>query len=296
MDLSCDLLVGCHLSIGRGLSSAAEEARALGNSALQIFSRNPMRWRATPLSDCAVDAFRRGVELARLRFVAIHGIYLANFATPDDALHQRSSASLVVELERAGTLGVPWVVTHLGAHMGSGIGSGVRRIAAGIERALDSVTSRCADVGVLLENTAGAGSTVGASFGELGEVLSRLPGRSNLGVCLDSCHALAAGYDLRTRPAVDAVVTEFDREIGLDRLRMVHLNDSAAGLGSHIDRHEHLGRGGIGAAGLMSIINHPRLRRLPFLLETPKTIDGRAGADEVNLSWVRSVRTCEEGT
>jgi deoxyribonuclease-4 len=288
------LVLGCHLSIARGLSTAVDEAEELGNNALQLFTRNPMGWKAKPLSPRAAEIFRRSVESASLDYVVVHGLYLANLASPDGLLRRRSVVALSEELTRAQRLGIPYVVTHPGAHMGAGVERAVEWIAVGIGQALDAIHQAEGAVGLLLENTAGAGTAIGGSFVELAAILGRLPERQELAVCLDTCHAFAAGYDMRTPEAASRLLGAFDRDVGLDRLAMIHLNDSRGDLGSRVDRHEHLGRGRIGEAGLAAVIVDPRLRAIPLVLETPKRIDGRDGADEVNLAWVRSIREREE--
>jgi deoxyribonuclease-4 len=287
-------LLGCHLSIAHGLSAAANAARSMGNNALQLFTRNAMGWTAKPITDTAAAAFRESVEAASIEFVVVHALYLANLASPDETLRRRSLDAIAEELGRAQRLGIPWVVMHPGAHRGGGTARAVERIGRGVAEALGAVDPNRGEVGLLLENTAGAGTALGASFSEIAAILECAGVGGRAAACLDTCHAFAAGYDLRTPRAVDALVEAFDRDLGLDRLMLIHLNDSQGRLGSRIDRHEHLGRGRIGRVGLAALLRHPRLGGVPWILETPKEMDGRLDADDVNLAWVRSVWNDEE--
>ena len=283
-----EFLLGAHLSIAGSLVRAVDEAQALGANALQIFTRSPSVWKARAIGAEERGAFRARVVSSRLRVLGVHAIYLLNLATPDDALRERSEATLAEEMQRAAGLGADFVVTHLGAHRGSGVDAAVGRAANAVRSALSAARG----VGLALETGAGSGTTLGGRFEEIAAILDRV-GNDRVGVCFDTCHAFAAGYDLRTERAVEGTLRRFDRTIGLDRLWLVHLNDSAYGLGSRRDRHEHLGRGAIGD-GLASVIRHPALSAAPFVLETPKTLHGRRDADAVNLRWARKARR-EEG-
>ena len=288
------MVLGCHLSIGKGFPAAVGEAERLSCSALQVFSHNASAWRMKAIDPAVAARFRERIGEIGLRFVVIHTMYLLNLASPDDALYERSIAALQEEIVRAGVLGVPAVVTHLGAHKGSGAEAGRARVIGALNRLIASEAfSGAAGVRLLLENTAGAGTTVGGSFDGLAEILGGVDDASRLGVCFDTCHGFAAGYDLRDAARVDRTVDAFDSLIGLDKLEMIHLNDSKFPCGSRRDRHEHIGLGEIGSEGMKAVVNHPRLRIVPLILETPKEIDGRAGADERNLGLVRTMR--EEG-
>ncbi|MCX6094041.1 MAG: deoxyribonuclease IV [Candidatus Bipolaricaulota bacterium] len=294
VDGESGFVIGAHLSIAsgraRGFSRAVDEAETLGANALQIFTRSPSAWRARSIAAAEAAAFRTCASASGLRFLAVHAIYLLNLATPDAALYERSVAALIEEMVRAEALGAVCVVTHLGAHRGAGAKEGAARAVAAIGRALEA-TRR---VGLLLENSAGSGTTLGGRFGEIAEIVDRVADE-RVGVCFDTCHAFASGYDLRTARAVDSTLQRFDRIIGLASLRLVHLNDSAYGLGSHRDRHEHLGRGAIGS-GLAALVRHSALAGVPFILETPKTLDGHRDADAVSLRWARNARRGEEGS
>ncbi len=290
------MLVGFHLSIGKGFANAVASAEKLGINALQIFSHNAASWRMRPIDPKEASSFRERLTHSSVEYTVIHTMYLLNLASPDNELFARSVAALTEEIARAGALGIPRVVTHLGAHVGTGREAGISRIVEGLERVIGSEPfARHPFVHLLLENTAGAGTTMGMTFAELGEIISSLTDSYRIGVCLDTCHAFAAGYELRTPEGLNETLSAFDREIGLSRLELVHLNDSAHPLGSRRDRHAHIGRGEIGEPGIAGIVNHPVLRDLPFILETPKLIDGKLDADPINLRKVQALRREKEG-
>jgi deoxyribonuclease-4 len=290
-------LIGCHLSIANGLPRTIDEAEELGNRALQVFSHNVSSWRMKELSSEIATRFRDRRARSSVEFLAVHTMYLLNLASPDDGLLERSIGALIEEVRRAGLLGAEALVTHLGADVGSGRTAGIERIVGALDRLVASPTwAKASDVRLLLENTAGSGTTMGASFDELGTILAAVGDARRIGVCLDTCHAFAAGYDLRTSSMIDETLKGLDGTVGLDRLEMIHLNDSRFPLGSHRDRHAHIGRGEIGAEGIGAVVRHPLLRDLPFVLETPKAIDGRSDADRINLEAVRKLRSEEEGS
>lgn len=289
-------LLGCHLSIAKGFSRAIDEAEKLGNNALQFFSHNASAWRMKDLTDEIAGRFRNRRSASSVGYLVVHTMYLLNLASPDEVLYERSIDALIEEVRRAGLLGADALVTHLGAHVGSGLEAGIDRIAGALDWLVGSPAwDEASGVRLLLENTAGSGTTIGSSFDELATILATVADTTRIGVCLDTCHAFAAGYDLRTRNAFAGTLERFDRTVGLDRLEMIHLNDSRSPLGSRRDRHAHIGQGEIGAAGIGAVVRHPRLRDTPFVLETPKAIDGRADADRINLAAVRRLRTQEEG-
>lgn len=285
-----EFLLGCHLSIGKGFAAVVDEAERLGINAVQIFSHSARSWRMRPLDPAEADAFRKRRERSSVRYFVIHTSYLLNLASPDDALWKRSITSLREEVRRAGALGIQDVVTHLGSHKGAGMEAGISRVVEALRRLQGSPEwERFPDVRLMLELTAGAGDTVGKSFAELSEIIRRAGGSARLGVCLDTCHAFASGYELRTAEGLERTLGEVDRTVGLERLWLVHLNDSAHPFDSHRDRHAHIGRGEIGLEGFRLVVNHPALRGLPFILETPKgELDGE-DADVVNLRTVRAL-------
>ncbi|HEY3789192.1 MAG TPA: deoxyribonuclease IV, partial [Urbifossiella sp.] len=237
-------LFGAHMSIAGGLHHAVEAAVEHDCGTLQIFSKNASQWVGKPLLADDVAVFRKAVKKAKLKFVTAHDSYLINLAAPDDALYQKSIAAFTDEIERAEALGLSYLVTHPGAHTGSGLEAGITRIVAG----LDEVHSRCPGfkVKVLLEATAGQGSCLGAKFAEIAAILDRVKDRQRLGICVDTCHVFAAGYEIHTKAGYAAAFQEFDDLIGLSMLKLFHLNDSAKPLGSRVDRHAGLGLGHIG--------------------------------------------------
>ncbi len=284
------MLLGCHLSIGKGFVAVIDEAERLGINAVQIFSHSARSWKMKPLSPTEAEAFRRRWEDSNVEYFVVHTSYLLNLASPNQALWERALASLREEVKRAGELGIPDVVTHLGSHKGAGLEAGIARVAEALLFLQDSPEWHRFEVRLMLELTAGAGDTVGKRFEELADVIERAGGDERLGVCFDTCHAFASGYELRTPEGLEETLRKLDSTVGLDRLWLVHLNDSAHSFDSHKDRHAHIGRGEIGLEGFRLVVSHPRLRELPFILETPKgELDGE-DADVVNLRVVQGLK------
>ncbi len=259
------------MSVAGGTHKAFERGRDIGCDALQIFVKNASRWRGRALADDEVASFREQHADAGWPVVA-HASYLINLASPDAEVLEKSLTALTDELERCDRLGVPGLVLHPGAHMREGVEAGVERVA----RALDRVFALRPELEarVLLENTAGQGSTLGADFEELGAILGRVDDPERLGVCFDSCHAFAAGYDLRDEEGYGATMEALDRAVGLARLSAVHLNDAVHPLGSRKDRHANILEGEIGRAFFAHMPADPRFASLPMILETPLGDDG----------------------
>lgn len=285
--------LGAHQSIAGGFTKAVERAVEAGCDCLQIFTRNINQWAVTPIDPAAATAFREAVAAAKLRCVVAHDSYLINPAAADRGLRGRSIAGLVTEIERAELLGIRWVVAHPGAAGEQPVDRAVVRAADGIAEALEK-TAACA-AGILIETTAGQGSCLGASFEEIAAMLDRIDRTPRLsprvGVCLDTCHVFAAGYPLAPREQLDDTLAQFDRLIGLDRLVVIHANDSKRERGSRVDRHEAIGAGKIGREAFRLIMNHPQLKKIPLILETPKEgPDGKAtpANDRRNLALLRS--------
>ena len=252
---------------------AVDRAVELGCDTFQIFTRNPRSWRSRQLTDEEVAAFRAKRAEAGLDPVVGHMPYILNLASPQDEVYGRSVGSLAVGLERCSVLGIEFLVTHLGSHLGSGAEAGVRRVVGALDRVLGDDGS---DVVVLLENGAGSVNGVGSRFEELGRILDEVGRPGRVGVCLDTCHAFVAGYDLRTPERLGETLDAFDSSVGFDRLFVVHLNDSVGALGSGRDHHEHIGLGEIGLDGFRAIVGG-RLAGFPLILETP--LDERRGED-----------------
>ncbi len=277
--------LGAHMSIAGGLPQAIVRARAVEATALQVFVKSSNQWAARPFAPGEVEAYREASRDAGLdRHTLAHASYLINLASPDDALWEKSIAAIRVELDRCDALGIPWLVVHPGAHVGSGVPSGIARVAEALHRTLPQTGQ---GAGVLLETTAGQGSTLGARFEELGEILKAANHPERVGICFDTCHVLAAGYEFRSAPAYAETMTALDRAVGLDRLLGVHLNDSKGDLGCRRDRHEHIGKGKVGLEAFRLILADSRLRDIPMVLETEKGED--LEEDRVNLSVLRSV-------
>lgn len=272
------------MSIAGGLDLALVRGRAVGCSVVQLFVKNQLQWAAPPLTDEAVRRFGRARRVTGIRLAFAHATYLINLASPAAAEWRRSVEAFADELARAEALGLRFVVVHPGSHRGSGPRAGLARVA----RALDEVTARLGGcrVRAVLENTAGAGHTVGARLEELQAVLERVAAPERIGICLDTCHLFAAGYDIRTRAGYGRTMEACERTVGLRSVVAFHLNDAKAGLGSGLDRHEHIGRGRIGLGAFRRLLNDPRFRGIPMVLETPKDGD----ADRLNLRTLRRLR------
>ncbi len=279
------VLLGAHQSIAGGVEKALARGQEVGCDTIQIFVKTPNRWASKPLAEENVAAFRAAVTETGIWPVFAHSLYLINLATPDDALWDKSVAALVDDLERCERLELPGLVIHPGSHMGSGEETGLARIAA----ALDEVHARLPgyQVQVWLETTAGQGDYLGYRFEQLRAMIDGVRAPQRLGVCFDTAHAFAAGYELRTREGFDETWDAFDRVLGLEQLRAVHLNDSKRELGSRVDRHEHIGQGLLGLEPFRFLLNDARFRGLPMTLETEKGPD--LAEDKENLRVLRSL-------
>ena len=277
--------LGAHESAAGGMHKAFDRAVSVGCDALQIFVKPNRAWAAPPLLENDVNLFQERARETGIGPVLAHTSYLINLASPRDDLWRRSVDTLVIELERCDRLGIPWLVLHPGAHVGTGEEVGLARIASGlgeVHRETHRLGTR-----LLLETMAGMGTKLGHRFEHLAWLRKSSPGGERLGVCLDTCHVFAAGYELRTSHGYRATMEAFDRTIGLEHLKAVHLNDSKFDVGSQKDRHEHIGKGHIGLAGFRRILNDPRLAHLPGLLETPKSDD--LHEDRENLAVLRGL-------
>jgi deoxyribonuclease-4 len=278
-------LLGAHMSIAGGHALAIDRALTFDMTACQIFTKNANQWNAKPIAPEAAEGFRTRVADSPVTFVVAHDSYLINLATPDDALREKSRLAFGDELQRCGQLGVRWLVTHPGAHMGTGADEGVGRVATALNQLFDEMPNL--DVTVLLETTAGQGTTLGRSFEELAAILDRIEDQSRVGVCFDTCHVFAAGYDLRDDVTYAATMQAFDDIIGLQRLRVFHLNDSKKGLGARVDRHTHIGDGELGMEPFRFILNDARFVDHPGILETPKGDDETE--DRRNMATLRQL-------
>ena len=309
------MLLGSHLSIAGAMTNALDEAESLGLDTVQVFTKNQRQWKVKPLSDEARDAWNARVdELGWVGRSVAHDSYLINLASPDDELWEKSIALMREEIERCAALGIRHLVSHPGAHMRKEMDPD-EAIEAGLRRIADAYTvlfeeTKHASVVMCFENTAGGGSTLGRTFEELARLAELIREKAGtiadgrVGFCFDTCHALAAGYDLAShangdgtgkkrtiaeaRRIADEVLSEFDSICGLSRLRVVHCNDSKGTRGSRVDRHEHIGQGHVSKGAFAAVLNRPELARVPLILETPKgeTDDGTPW-DTVNLRQLR---------
>ena len=278
-------LIGAHISIAGGAHRAPERAVAVGCVCMQIFTKSNVQWAAPPLRKDDAAAFQEQCKACNIAPVVAHNSYLINLASPDRALREKSVKAFRGELSRCSKLGLGAIIAHPGSHVGSGEKAGLRRIAQALNRLLDSRSSGA--VRILLETTAGQGSALGGRFEHLAEIIARVRQKERVGVCYDTCHTFAAGYDIRTDDAYGRTMEDFDRTIGLGRIAAFHLNDAKAGLGSRTDRHEHIGRGKLGREAFRLILRDRRFGRVPKILETPKGRRGRAEWDVINLNLLR---------
>jgi deoxyribonuclease IV len=278
--------LGAHMSVAGGLHLALERGHALECHAVQIFVKNQRQWAARPLGADEARAFRAARRATGIRWVFAHASYLINLASPAAAAWAQAVDAFTDELERAEALGLDSVVIHPGSHLGTGVEAGLGRVAAAVGEALRR--TRGSRVRVALENTAGAGGALGKTFGELGAMLDRVDRARRVGVCLDTCHLFAAGYDVRTAKGYLAAIAECERAVGLERVLAFHLNDARTPLGSGLDRHENIGRGELGLGPFRLLLGDSRFARVPKVLETPKAPEPIA--DRRNLAVLRRLR------
>jgi deoxyribonuclease IV len=271
------MLAGAHVSTAGGIHTAIDRAEALGADAVQIFTQSPRAWRPTNHPAANFERFKERRAEVGIGPVVCHALYLINLAASDDTVYEKSRASLLNTVEVACAIEADGVVLHVGSHLGAGLETGLERAVPALREALE----RCADLTwLLLENSAGAGGTIGRSIEELAVLVDRLDAHPRLGICLDSCHLWVSGVDVTDGQALDATVADVDERIGLDRLRCLHVNDAAAALGSNRDRHANLGEGELGE-GLGAFLAHPRLQGLPAMLEVPGPDGHGPDAEEV---------------
>ncbi len=275
------------MSIAGGVEKAVERLASVGGTALQIFTSSSNQWHARPIPESQAAAFKKAVGAHGVRFAFAHDSYLINAGSPDNALWQRSISALIGELERAEQLGLTYVVMHPGAHVGSGEEACFARIAKGLDEV--HARTRGFQVRICLEVTAGQGTNVGFKFSHMQEILGRAKEPERVGLCLDTCHLLAAGYEIRTREGYEATLAELDGAVGLSRVKCFHLNDAKKDLASRVDRHEQIGKGFLGLEPFRMILNDPRFAGLPMVLETPKGED--LAEDRENLGILRSLIT-----
>jgi len=273
------------MSIAGGIDKAVERGSKVNCTTIQIFTKSNTQWRATPLKKEEVAEFKKNVERTKITPVFAHNCYLINLASPDPDIYKKSIDTLLLELERSETLGLPYLVMHPGSHMGEGEKAGIERIAESLNKIFEKIMGY--NVQVLLETTAGQGRSVGSKFEQIAEIMDLIKSKEKLCVCLDTCHIFAAGYDIRSKYEYEKTMAEFNSIVGIDKIKVIHLNDSKKELGSKVDRHEHIGKGFIGLEAFRYIMNDERFRSVPKVLETPKGEDIKE--DVINLKILRSL-------
>ena len=276
---------GSHMSISGGCDLALLRAAEIGMDSCQIFTKSERQWVAKPLDPGVIERFHHNRQETGIANLVAHDSYLINMASPDDVLWEKSRLAFLDELNRCDLLGVPGLVTHPGSHVGAGIEAGIKRVAEAINRI--HVERPSGPAMTLLETTAGQGNTLGRTFEEIRAIIDLIEDKARVGVCLDTCHIFAAGYDIRDAATYEATMAHFDLVIGIDRLKALHLNDSKFGLGERKDRHAHIGEGELGLEAFRLVVNDPRLAGLPGILETEKGNDGEG--DRRNLATLRSL-------
>jgi len=277
-------LLGAHVSTSGGVDKAPGNGKSLGCEAIQVFTRNQMQWRARPLSEPDIVAFRSGLRECGIQVAVSHDSYLINLGSHEPVTLQKSLDAFADEIERCEQLGIPFLVFHPGSHVGAGEAAGLQRIADSLNAVLARKPKYKTQV--LLENTAGQGSNLGYRFEHLAAILAKTKDSSRLGVCLDTCHLFAAGYDMRTHSTYEATFRKFEAILGLDQVKAFHLNDSKKSLGSRVDRHENIGKGELGLEPFRFLLSDPRFAGLPMLLETP----GGEEAYRRDLKTLRSLK------
>jgi deoxyribonuclease-4 len=279
------MLLGVQVSTEGKIYEALERAHKLGCNTMQIFSRNPLAWRDDFLVPQDLDEFKRRQDKFKIKPLFIHIPYLINLASPNPRLYAASIEAYIEDILETEALKADYIVTHMGSHKETSEEAGIKRLVEALNIILDKTSY--VDVGILLENTAGSGSWLGYKFSHQKEIIHGLKHKERVGLCLDTAHAYLAGYDLATKEGLEATLNEIDELVGINLIKLIHLNDAKGGLGTHHDRHDHIGKGSIGLDGMKRIINHPKLKDLPFILETPKKSDED---DIMNLNIVRKLR------
>jgi deoxyribonuclease IV len=259
-------MIGLHVSISGSIDQAFDRAQAIGSNTFQIFTRNPNQWRFKPLPDESVGLFKQKRKETGFKRVVAHMPYLPNLASPIRGTIKLSRQSLTDEVQRCDRLGIDYLVVHLGSHLGKGIAVGMNNVAEACKEALAASEG---DTMVLLENTAGQKNSVGSRFEEIGAILEKTGFSERMGVCIDTCHSFAAGFDLTSSEGVDETMKVFEDCVGFRKLKVVHLNDSKGGIGNRLDRHESIGKGKIGKKGLKAFLHYPGILDRPVIMETP---------------------------
>ena len=283
MHIENQIKCGLHVSIANGIDLAVDRAKEKTCNTFQIFTSNPRSWKTRSLNTNEITKFNEKLHKYEIKPVFSHMPYLPNFSSPNNAIHKKSVRSLIDELNRCNRLGISYIVIHLGSHLGKGRKVGVNKITNAIDTAFHLSKGKAI---LLLENTTGTKNSMGSSFREIQDIIDKISDNNRLGICFDTCHAFAAGYDLRDATSIGKTVDKLKEEIEFERLKVVHANDSKGKLASHLDRHEHIGKGYIGNKGFRAILHTDIFRRLPIILETP--IDNSRD-DFTNLVKIRKL-------
>ena len=279
------MILGAHVSAAGKIYQALDIAHDLGCDTMQIFSRSPQSWRRdTQIAPEDIKEFIIRRKKYKINPVFIHISYLINLASPEARLYHGSIQAYIQDMQEAEELGADYIVTHMGSHKETSEDAGIKRLIQALNEILEKTQD--SKVGILLENTSGSGSWLGYRFYHQHKIIKGIKEKSRLGLCLDTAHAYLAGYDLATKDGLNTMLDEIDQMVGIKLIKLIHLNDAAGELGSHHDRHDHIGLGHIGMAGMKRIINHPKLRNIPMILETPKTTKD---SDQENLALVRKL-------
>lgn len=279
------MLLGVHVSVQGKIYEAVGRAHRLGCNTMQIFSRNPQRWRDNFLEPKDIEEFNQRREKFKIRPLFIHIPYLINLASPNPRLYEASIEAYIEDILEAETLKTDYIVTHMGSHKETSEEAGIKRLTQALNIILERTHN--AKVGVLLENTAGSGSWLGYKFSHQQKIIQGLKEKERVGLCFDTAHAYLAGYNIATQEGLKATLDEIEKLVGLNLIKLIHFNDAKGKLNSHHDMHEHIGKGYIGRQGMKRIVNHPKLRNLPFILETPKDSEN---ADKINLAITKRLR------
>lgn len=283
--------IGCHISIAGGIEKSVIRAKKLGINTMQIFSKNSLTWQERFYDSIEIINFQKALQKTDIHPVFIHASYLINFASPDEKIYFKSINAFLEEMKRAemllANLGQTYLIVHPGAHRNAGEEYGLQRIIRALKIILKQSSSLKLSTIILLENTSGSGSSLGYTFSQLRYIMEETEYPERIGICLDTCHAFAAGYNLAEEKGIEDTLTELDREINLDKLKVIHLNDSKYNLISRKDRHMHIGEGFIGLEGFRRLVNHQSIKDLPFILETPKRSEED---DQRNISVIKRLR------
>jgi len=277
--------LGAHMSIAGGVENAVLRGQSVGCEAIAMFTKNNNQWKAKPLTQENADKFNAALVETGIKPVVAHTSYLINLASPDAALWKKSTAAMEDELKRCELLGIPYLVLHPGSHVGKGVDWGIQRVAEAFNRIHAKLPNL--QVMTLLEHTAGQGTNLGHLFEELAQMRALIIEKKRIGICVDSCHLFAAGYDLRKPDTYADVVKRFDDTVGIEQIKAWHLNDCKSDLGARVDRHEHIGKGKLGKSAFKNIVNDPHWKDLPGVLETEKSEDMKE--DKMNLRVLRSL-------